>query len=90
MTTSELLFTVVVESRATMDRQLAEAEEAARAKALEYGSRGIVITRHDLNLFTVSLSNEVPFGQTVEQQLWEPAQISSSRARVLTSLRLCD
>lgn len=77
MTTSELLVTVVVETRATMDRQLAEAEEAARATALEYGSMGIVIARHNLNLFTVALSNEVPYGQTVERQLWEHVQIGS-------------
>lgn len=79
MTTSELLFRVVVETRATMDRQLAEAEEAARAKALDYGSRGILIVRHNANLFTVALSDEVPFGLTVEQQLWEPIKSSSSR-----------
>jgi hypothetical protein len=84
MTTSELLFTVIVETRATMDRQLAEAEEAARAKALDYGSRGIVITRHNLNLFTVALSNEVPFGLTVEQQLWEPRNSLNSRELVQT------
>lgn len=79
MTTSELLFTVIVETRATMDRQLAEAEETARPKALDYGSRGIVITRHNSNLFTVALSNEVPFGLTVEQQLWEPRNSLNNR-----------
>lgn len=69
MTTSELVMTVMVETRSTMDRQLAEAVDIARAKAMDDGSKGIVITRHNSNVFTMTLSDDVPFGLTIEQQL---------------------
>lgn len=67
MQTSEFAMPVMVQTRLTMDQQLTEAEEIARSKAREHGSKSIMVTRHSPQLFTVALSAEAPFGLTVEQ-----------------------
>lgn len=71
----------------TVDRRLNDAEAAARERAMRDGSRGILITQHDYTSFTVSLSEDVPFGLTRESREWlgtpaaglrtEPANLSS-------------
>ena len=56
--------------RASMERQLDEAVTHAKAQALQGGRQGILVTRINLNSFTVALSDTVPFGLTRERQEW--------------------
>lgn len=70
--TPESLFstTVTVTDRASMDRQLDSAVASVLGKALSHKRHGILVTRHAVDKFTVSLSNSVPFGQTMERHDW--------------------
>lgn len=53
-----------------MERKLDEAVDAARARAMHEGRQGILVTRHDYGVLTVTLSDAVPFGQTREHEDW--------------------
>jgi hypothetical protein len=66
---SDLFMTITVANRADMDREIAEAEQIAIAHALEDGTKGIMVTRHDSRVFTLTLSDEVPYGLTQERSL---------------------
>lgn len=68
--TAELTLEVSAEDRASMERELAAAETVAREKAMEEGSKGILVTRTGSTSFTVSLSDDVPFGLTQERHAW--------------------
>lgn len=68
--TPDLTLTVTVTDRASMDRQLDEAVTVARARAMRERCRGILVTRHGHDSFTVALSDTVPFGLTRERQDW--------------------
>lgn len=67
-TSIDLPIAVTVTDRASMERQLDEAVTAATARAMREGRKGILVTRHDYGLFTVALSDVVPFGLTRELQ----------------------
>ncbi|AOT02556.1 hypothetical protein [Arthrobacter sp. U41] len=69
-TTPDLTLTVTATDRASMDRELDEAVTAARERAMRERCRGILVTRHGPNCFTVELSETVPFGLTRERQEW--------------------
>ena len=63
--------TVRASSRGELEQKLEHAVSAARNKSLALGKReGILVTRHDFNVFTVSLSATVPFGTTLEREDW--------------------
>lgn len=68
--TAELIAELSVSDRSTMELQLEEAVDAARLKAMQHRTCGILVTRHDYTRFTVELSPEVPFGITREHQAW--------------------
>jgi hypothetical protein len=53
-----------------MERRLDEAHAEAEKQAVETGKYGILVTRHSCERFTVALSDSVPFGMTLERQLW--------------------
>lgn len=53
-----------------MDRQLGDAVSAALTIAMSERRRGILVTRHGRNSFTVTPSEAVPFGLTRELQDW--------------------
>lgn len=53
-----------------MERQLDEAVTVARARATQEGRRGVLITRHYYDSFTVAISDAVPFGLTREREEW--------------------
>ncbi len=59
-----------VADRADMERRLDEAVAIAMTWATQEGRRGILVTRHDRDSFTVALSDAVPFGLTREHQNW--------------------
>jgi hypothetical protein len=53
-----------------MERQLNEAVAMAMERAMAERRQGILVTQHDHNSFTVTLSDAVPFGLTRERQAW--------------------
>ena len=55
-----------VQGRTEMERKLEAAVRAARQQAVVDRTRGILVTRHDFDHFSVSLSPRVPFGFTQE------------------------
>lgn len=67
-TNQDLTIVINAIDRASLDRQLDEAVEIARAKAMQERRQGILVTRRGYDLFTVGLSDTVPFGLTREQQ----------------------
>lgn len=69
-TTKEFNVDVLVTHRAHLERQLDEAVSRVRVMALQEPRRGILVTRHDYQFFTVSLSDDIPFGLTREHQAW--------------------
>lgn len=69
-TTTDLTIAIIAADRASMERQLDEAVTVARTKAMHERRRGILVTRHDYDSFTVALSDAVPFGLTREHQDW--------------------
>lgn len=68
--TDDFPIAVTATDRPSMDRLLDEAVSVARARAMDVGRQGILITRHDYVSFTVALSDSVPFGLTREHQDW--------------------
>lgn len=67
-TTIDLPIAVTAIDRASMERRLNEAVTAAMTRAMQEGRQGILVTQHDYDSFTVSLSDDVPFGLTRELQ----------------------
>ncbi|WP_427008544.1 hypothetical protein [Pseudarthrobacter sp. H2] len=69
MTTAEapLVLEVMTDGPRQIDAQLTAAVDAALEMAMESRQFGILVTRHDDTKFTVALSHEVPFGQTIER-----------------------
>jgi hypothetical protein len=59
---------VKVSDRASMDDQLDRAVALARSCAMQEKRRGVLVTRHDFNRFSVELSDGVPYGFT--RELW--------------------
>lgn len=69
-TTMDLPVTVRATDRASMERQLDEAVQAALTQAMHEGRQGILVTQVDPASFTVDLSDAVPFGLTREHRAW--------------------
>ena len=69
-TTIDLPIIVTATDRASMERQLDEAVDAALTRAMHEGRQGILVTQHNHASFTVDLSDAVPFGLTRELQEW--------------------
>ncbi|TQS87368.1 hypothetical protein EU811_22580 [Arthrobacter sp. TS-15] len=70
--TIDLSILITATNRANMEKQLDEAVAVARTAAIYEGCRGILITRHSIDSFTVALSDGVPYGLTRELQEWQP------------------
>ncbi|TAP43110.1 hypothetical protein [Arthrobacter sp. S39] len=64
----ELLATITVTSKTSMEQHLNAAVRAAEQRARHEGRRGILVTRVAHARFTVELSPEVPYGYTYEKQ----------------------
>lgn len=58
---------VLVTGPGQLDELLDRAEAALRLTATCQPLAGIVVTRHDHNRYTLTLSDTVPFGETREQ-----------------------
>lgn len=69
--TTDTPIAITADSRSELEQRLEDAVSAARKRAITFGRReGILVTRHDYNLFTVVLDSTVPFGLTMEQEQW--------------------
>ncbi|MFF1880671.1 hypothetical protein ACFVVC_04285 [Pseudarthrobacter sp. NPDC058196] len=55
-----------VEYKAEVDEKLDAAVAAARSHASTDRTRGVLVTRHDFDHFSVALSPDVPFGLIYE------------------------
>jgi hypothetical protein len=60
---------LTVPDRKSLDQELDRAVDDAVLAALEHQGRGILVTRHSPDSFTVELSSEVPFGIILERDL---------------------
>ncbi len=67
---SELIIKIVAKDRSNLNQQLDRAVTTVQAQAIGEGRRGILITRHSHDTFSVALSEAVPFGQTLEYRAW--------------------
>lgn len=67
---SEMCLTITATDRESLDRQLDAAVAIARDQAMHEPFRGILVTRHGSAVFTVALSDAVPFGMTREHRDW--------------------
>lgn len=68
--TTDLVLEVTATDKASMDRELDSAVQIAREHAMLDGRRGILVTRHGAESFTVAVSEHVPFGLTQEKLAW--------------------
>lgn len=66
----DVTITVTVTDRAAMDRQLEAAVALVQAEAMVKRRGGILVTRHGWNIFSVKVSETVPFGLTRENHDW--------------------
>ena len=61
---------ITVQSRTDMDFQLESAVRILKGHAQQIRDRGILVTRHSAQSFTVEMHSSVPFGMTFEKQRW--------------------
>ncbi|MDQ0103095.1 hypothetical protein J2T10_002752 [Paenarthrobacter nicotinovorans] len=72
---------VTVTRRQDVEPALQAAVDRAMIEAMVFPVRGILVTRHDHNSFTVTLSESVPFGTTLELDLRGAEDKSTMRLR---------
>ena len=70
LTEHDVAITVTVTDRFSLENQLDAAVSAVRERTTGERRRGILVTRHGANEFTVALSDSVPFGMTQENHAW--------------------
>lgn len=60
-------FHVTVQNDKHKDAELSAAVKMAQERAQHYGWMGVMVTRHSSTVFTVALSEYVPYGTTAER-----------------------
>lgn len=60
-------FHVTIENGKDRDKEINEAVSRARQSSETLGWMGVMVTRHSPNVFTVALSENVPYGVTAER-----------------------
>lgn len=67
----------LVEVRGDKAQQIREHLNVAVDRAIDHGRKvgrhGVLITQHSYTFYTVTLSKDVPYGQTQERRLTNPA-----------------
>ena len=66
MITNTQTIDIHVESRSVLDERLDDAVRGLQQLAMETGTHGILLTRHEPGHYTAALSDQVPFGMTRE------------------------
>lgn len=65
----------------TIEKELNAAVDIARAHAMLERRYGILVTQYDYSTYTVTISPNVPYGQTHEQRKTSVGTISSSSVK---------
>lgn len=60
---------ITATDKKSLERDLEEAESFARQEGMKH-RRGILVTRHSANRFSVAVCESVPFGLTRELSSW--------------------
>lgn len=63
---SDLVLEITGYDPHTIENRLNTAVEIAREHAMQQGLYGILVTQHGYTRYTVAVSRDVPFGQTLE------------------------
>lgn len=71
---SHYKITIEAPSRRELESQLDKAVEAGITEALKCKSKGLIVTRYDYTTFAVELSQDVPFGITLERDQLQRAE----------------
>jgi hypothetical protein len=66
--------TVMAKSKMQMERRLEDAMSHLLERAMIHRDRGIMVTRHSPNEFTLELHPDIPFGVTRELDAWRKSQ----------------
>jgi hypothetical protein len=66
-THSKTLLEVSAHDPQTLENELNAAEAAARTLAMQNRDHGILVTRHNHTTYTVTLSRDIPYGETHER-----------------------
>lgn len=61
-----------------LQEELARAVQEVRENAVPGERRGILLTRHGRSLYTVEASADVPYGITLERDLWHRRDVGGS------------
>ncbi|WP_284984479.1 hypothetical protein [Arthrobacter sp. efr-133-TYG-118] len=67
MQANQIIADFRVKCRTEMYEKLDAAVAEAYFEAVGNGTRGVLVTRHDFDWFSVALSHDVPFGLTRER-----------------------
>lgn len=73
-------------NREDLDDALQAAVPKAIGKALSFPGKGILVTRHNYNSYSVKLTHGVPFGTTRERDLLLPNAASQTLTQGPSSL----
>lgn len=66
--TARLIAEITATGATTLEDEITNAVDEARAKAEREGLHGVLVTRHGHTRFTIEISPEVPYGMTQERQ----------------------
>lgn len=65
---SNTLLEITAHDPATIEKDLNTAVDIARGYAMQERRHGILVTQHNVTSYTVTVSHEVPYGQTHERR----------------------
>lgn len=80
----DLVLEITAHDPGTIEAELNTAVETLLTQALRERSRGILVTQHGYKRYTVTLSPEVPYGQTHEHREWDRPANASIHAQAPT------
>ncbi|WP_035749072.1 hypothetical protein [Arthrobacter sp. 35W] len=70
---SDLVLEITAHDPDTLENDLNAAEAIARTRAMQDRQYGILVTRHGTTTYTVTVSRDVPYGETHERRDTAPA-----------------
>lgn len=73
----DLVLEITAHDPGTIETELNTAVETVLTQAMREHLRGILVTQHEYDRYTVALSLDVPYGETHERREWDrPANAS--------------
>lgn len=64
---SDLVLEITAHDPDSIEKDLNDAVDIARTRAMQDRRHGILVTRHNHTSYTVAVSRDVPYGQTHER-----------------------